>query len=413
MNSVPNDRQAHRFIGLVRVLGDLGNAAETVFARLYSGLSSRNKILVDTAHFQQYRERAERAQERARRQTIEIARLTGILGKLDEGVIMQGADGRIILMNETARRLIGATRHFWNSELGTMFQRVGDITPVESQMQLVGEPQRIIVNDRALDIKMAAINDQDGRHLGTVMLLHDAAHQSVADGLKDSFIGQMSHELRTPLASIRGASEVLLNLPEGQPPNRKFLEAISRNVATLDRMVVQLIDMSELSRGTLEVRRDPVALDELTFTVLKGYEPRILQSHLHTLSMVTNHRALQIQGDNRRLQWALGHLIDNAVNYTLPGGDIVIQLGKIRENHVLLEVEDSGVGIQAKDLPFIFDPFYRGEARAEDGTVLDPRGLGQGLYIAQSVVKAHGGTVSVASVPGQGSTFTVSLPLTA
>jgi signal transduction histidine kinase len=91
----------------------------------------------------------------------------------------------------------------------------------------------------------------------------------------------------------------------------------------------------------------------------------------------------------------------------------VIQLGKIRENHVLLEVEDSGVGIQAKDLPFIFDPFYRGEARAEDGTVLDPRGLGQGLYIAQSVVKAHGGTVSVASVPGQGSTFTVSLPLTA
>ncbi len=407
MNSVPDDRQAHHFVSLVRVLSDLGNAAESVFARLYSGLSSRNKMREEA----DYQERAERIQERARRQTIEIARLTGILGKLDEGVIMQGADGRIILMNETARRLIGSTRHFWNSDLGTLFERTENIPPVDSQMQLVGDPMRVMVNNKALDVKLAAINDQNGQHLGTVMLLHDAAHLSVADKLKDSFIGQMSHELRTPLASIKGASEVLLNLPEGQPPNRKFLEAISRNVATLDRMVVQLIDMSELSRGNLEVRRDSLALDELTFTVLKGYEPRILKSHLHTTSMITNHRALQIQGDNRRLQWALGHLIDNAVNYTLPGGDIVIQLGKIRDQQVLLEIEDTGVGIQPKDLPFIFDPFYRGEARAQNGTLLDPRGLGQGLYIAQSVVKAHGGSVSVASVPGKGSTFTVALPL--
>lgn len=411
MNSVPDDHQAHHFVGLVRVLNDLGNAAESVFARLYSGLSSRNKVREEADSFQQYQERAERIQERARRQTIEIARLTGILGKLDEGVIMQGADGRIILMNETARRLIGSTRHFWNSDLGTLFERTENIRPVDSQMQLVGEPMRVMVNDKALDVKLAAINDQKGEHLGTVMLMHDAAHQSVADKLKDSFIGQMSHELRTPLASIKGASEVLLNLPEGQPPNRKFLEAISRNVATLDRMVVQLIDISELSRGNMEVRSDALALDELTFTVLKGYEPRILKSHLHTTSMITNHRALQIQGDNRRLQWALGHLIDNAVNYTLPGGDIVIQMGKIRDQQVLLEIEDNGVGIQAKDLPFIFDPFYRGEARAQNGTLLDPRGLGQGLYIAQSVIKAHGGSVSVASVPGQGSTFTVALPL--
>ncbi|MBZ0308235.1 MAG: PAS domain-containing sensor histidine kinase [Anaerolineae bacterium] len=411
MNPVPDDHQAHHFVGLVRVLNDLGNAAESVFARLYSGLSSRNKVREEADSFQQYQERAERIQERARRQTIEIARLTGILGKLDEGVIMQGADGRIILMNETARRLIGSTRHFWNSDLGTLFERTENIRPVDSQMQLVGEPMRVMVNEKALDVKLAAINDQKGEHLGTVMLMHDAAHQSVADKLKDSFIGQMSHELRTPLASIKGASEVLLNLPEGQPPNRKFLEAISRNVATLDRMVVQLIDISELSRGNMEVRSDALALDELTFTVLKGYEPRILKSHLHTTSMITNHRALQIQGDNRRLQWALGHLIDNAVNYTLPGGDIVIQMGKIRDQQVLLEIEDNGVGIQAKDLPFIFDPFYRGEARAQNGTLLDPRGLGQGLYIAQSVVKAHGGSVSVASVPGQGSTFTVALPL--
>ncbi len=408
-----SDRQAQSFLGLSRILDDIGNAANSMFTRVYGGLSSRNRLLVDAEHFHDFKEQAARVQERARRQTLEIARLTGILGKLDEGVIMQGVDGRIILMNETARRLIGSARQFWNSELGTLFQRVGDLPPVESQMQGVGEPQRVVVNSRALDVKMAAINDPDGDPLGTVMLLHDTSRQSVADKLKDSFIGQMSHELRTPLTSIKGASEVLLNLPEGQPPNRKFLEAISRNVATLDRMVVELLDLSEMGGGNLEVRQDTVALDELAFTVLKGFEPRIMQARLQATSMITNHRALHVHADNRRLQWALGHLLDNAINYTLPGGDIVLQMGKIRENFVLLEVEDSGVGIQSKDLPFVFNRFYRGEALTQEGVRIDPRGLGQGLFIAQEVVQAHGGSLSVASLPGQGSTFTIALPLSA
>lgn len=407
-----NDRQARSFLNLARVLSDIGNAADSVFTRVYSGISSRNKVVVDADNLHSYKEQAERIQERARRQTVEIARLTGILGKLDEGVIMQGVDGRIILMNETARRLVGSTRNFWNSELGTLFQRVGNLPAMEGEMQLIGESQRVVVNNKALDIKLAAINGADGEPLGTVMLLHDTSH-SVADKLKDSFIGQMSHELRTPLASIKGASQVLLNLPEGQPPNRKFLETISRNVATLDRMVVELLDLSEMGEGNLEVRKDTIALDELTFTVLKGFEPRIMQAQLQATSMLTNHRALTVMGDNRRLQWALGQLIDNALNYTLPGGDIVLQMGKIRENHVLLEVEDTGVGIQPRDLPFVFDRFYRGEALTQEGIRIDPRGLGQGLYIAQEVVHAHGGNLSVASVQGQGTTFTIALPLTA
>lgn len=407
-----NDRQARSFLNLARVLSDIGNAADSVFTRVYSGISSRNKVVVDADNLHSYKEQAERIQERARRQTVEIARLTGILGKLDEGVIMQGVDGRIILMNETARRLVGSTRNFWNSELGTLFQRVGNLPAMEGEMQLVGESQRVVVNNKALDIKLAAINGADSEPLGTVMLLHDTSH-SVADKLKDSFIGQMSHELRTPLASIKGASQVLLNLPEGQPPNRKFLETISRNVATLDRMVVELLDLSEMGDGNLEVRKDSIALDELAFTVLKGFEPRIMQAQLQATSMLTNHRALTVMGDNRRLQWAVGQLIDNALNYTLPGGDIVLQMGKIRENHVLLEVEDTGVGIQPRDLPFVFDRFYRGEALTQEGIRIDPRGLGQGLYIAQEVVHAHGGNLSVASVQGQGTTFTIALPLTA
>lgn len=410
-----SDQEARQFYGLVRIFEDLGSAAESVFSRVYGGLTSRNTVRVDAETLQQHKDRVRELRERARRQTIEIARLTGVLGELDEGVIMQDPDGRIILMNEAAHNLIGSRKAFWQSDLGQIFRQADDLSPVERQMQMVGKTQRIPINNRILGARLAAINDKRGFPLGTVMLLRDAskdaAEDSIGDRLRHSFITHMSHELRTPLASIKGASEVLINLPEGRPPKRAFLEAISRNAAILDRMVVELLDISEIMEGNFQIRQDSVTMDDIMFTVLKGFEPRIAEANLHATSMITNPRALSVLGDNRRLQWAIGHLVDNAVNYTLPGGEIRIQLGKIRDNRILLEIEDTGVGIQSKDLPRIFERFYRGEARSSEGKVIDPRGLGQGLFIVDAVAQAHGGVVSVASVPGQGSTFTVALPI--
>jgi two-component system phosphate regulon sensor histidine kinase PhoR len=405
------DRHTREFYGLVRILEDLGRATEGVFSRLYGALTARDKVVVDAEALRRYQARAESIRDHARRQAIEIARLTGILGTIEEGVIMQAPDGRVILMNEAARQLLGSAQNLWRSELGQMFREAHHLPPIDNQMQMVGESRRVTVNNRVLGVRLAAINDKGGVHLGTVMLLRDVSQEMVSNRLKDSFIAQMSHELRTPLTAIKGASDVLLNTPEGMPPQRRFLEAITRNVATLDRMVVELLDISEISGGSFQVRQDHLDLDEVTFTVLKGFEPAIVDHHLHATSMVTNPRALHILGDNRRLQWALGHLVDNAIKYTLPGGNIYIQLGKVRNNRVMIEVSDTGVGIQPQDLPRIFERFYRGQPRTPEGRVLDPRGLGQGLFIAEAVIQAHGGYISVASVPGEGSTFTVELPL--
>ena len=125
-------------------------------------------------------------------------------GIIDEGVIMQAPDGRVILMNEAARQMIGSSKNLWQSELGQFFRDAHDIPPVERQMQMVGEPQRASVNDLVLGVRLAAINADDGTHLGTVMLLKDVTQASLEEHLKDSFIAQMSHEFRTPLTSIRG-----------------------------------------------------------------------------------------------------------------------------------------------------------------------------------------------------------------
>jgi signal transduction histidine kinase len=405
----PNDNRAREFQGLVRLLEDLGSATENVFSRLYNGLMQR-KVRMDADQFYRFREQAELNKVRLRQQTLEIARLTGILGKIDEGVVMQNPEGRIILMNEAARVLVGSPRQFWQSELGAMFRIANDMPLDGDGMQPLGKTTTVPVNDLLLGVKIAAIMHQ-GELLGTIMLINDSTEDSVASRIKDSFIGRISHEFRTPLTSIKGMSDVLLNIPEGTPPKRAFLETINRNVVLLDRMVVELLDVSELASGKIDVRMDPVNLDDLAFTVLKGYEGRIVQANLNAQGMVANQRALNIKGDDRRLRWAIGHLIDNAINYNVAGGQVLLQMGRVSQQRVLLEVEDTGVGIDQKDLPRIFERFYRGEPRSPEGKLLDPRGLGQGLFIAQKVVEAHGGYIGVHTEPGVGTRFTVGLPL--
>jgi two-component system sensor histidine kinase ResE len=242
-------------------------------------------------------------------------------------------------------------------------------------------------------------------------MLRDVTRDAISDRLKDQFVTHMSHELRTPLTAIKGMSEVLLAMPEDRPPNRKFLEAISRNAAILDRMIVELLDISEIGAGSFAVREQDVDLPALVIKVILGLRSRIEKAELQLSFAVTNARRLTLLGDDRRLQWAIGHLIDNAIKYTEPGGEILVQVGRIRDGYALVEVSDTGVGISPRDLPHIFERFYRGEARTPDGRVIDPRGLGQGLFVARAVAEAHGGYLSVATALGEGSTFTMALPL--
>ncbi|PJF43738.1 MAG: hypothetical protein CUN55_07535 [Phototrophicales bacterium] len=406
-----------QFRGFLRVVNELGTATDTLFQRIYGSLSRRRKTLVDTEALRRAQAHARALQRRSRQQSLELARLTAALATLEEGVIMQDPQGRIVLMNDSAKQMIGSIQAFWDGPLGEKF-RAHQAEPISSSahshMEFIGEPDKIIIGERTLGIRMARAFSNRGNVLGTLMIIKELSsqpQQSLPDRLKTSFITQMTHELRTPLTSIKGMSDVLLNMPEGRPPNRRFLEAIGRNVAILDRMIVELLDLSEIEANSFQIRQDDIRLDEQVFAVIQGMEPRLTKAKLTVNIMVVHPEKLQIRGDARRLQWALGHLIENAIQYTLPGGEIVVHLGRVRDGQLLLKVIDTGVGIRSEDLPHIFERFYRGEARTPDGKVIDPRGLGQGLYIARAVVEAHGGSISVASTLYEGSTFTIALPI--
>ncbi len=401
--------------GLLRVIDEFGLATERFFERMYRGLNRKWSRAGGPPESDQMAALRQANRELAARvrdaQTI-AARLQAVFASIDEGVIMQDTEGRIVLINTAAHQLLGSVKAFWASELGRMFEAARGKKPTSGEMEPIGPPIRVQVNDRILGAQLAAVATPEGASLGTLIVLRDVTHEALADRLKDQFVTQITHELRTPLTAIKGMSEVLLGQPTDRPPNRKFLEAIGRNAAILDRMIVELLDISEISEGSFAVRKGDLALDELAIDVIKGQEPRIKKGNLNVGVMVVNRAHMRISGDDRRLRWAIGHLLDNSINYTLPGGFVTLRIGNVQADRILLEIIDNGVGISDRDLPHIFERFYRGEAKTPNGKTIDPRGLGQGLFVARAVAEAHGGYLAATSTVGQGSKFTMALPLT-
>lgn len=396
--------------GVLSRINSLGTSAAEMFNRLYNGISRKQKQaeheLAAKTHEQNIRLR-----RALKYRNAEIERLQGILATIDQGVIMQDTQGRIVLVNNAARELLGSNKAFWESELGSLFNAYRDVTAVESELAPLGEPTRIQVNNRVIGAQVAAVADSEGSRLGTLFVLRDVTLDALSDRLKDQFVTAISHELRTPMAVIKGMSDVLLGQPAEMPANRRFLETLSRNVDILDRMIVELLDISEMSANAFNIRHDPLQIEELIWNVVNGSMPELKRANLDVAVMVRDLDQLQIVGDDQRLRWALGHLLQNAIRYNEPGEHIIITASLTDHTHVTIQVVDTGVGIAQKDLPHIFDRFYRGEPRTRAGKLLDPRGLGQGLFVARSVAEAHGGYLSVRSEAGHGSVFTMVLPL--
>jgi signal transduction histidine kinase len=393
--------------GVIRRVDHLGNATSQLFGRLYQGLrrGSDSKPAGDA------NSSANPSENSAKNRDVEIERLNAIIHALDEGIIVQDTEGRVLIENAAAKKLIGSRKDFWTSELGTLFNAFRDVVRLESELAPLGEPARIQINNMIIGAQVAAVADSTGKRIGTMMVLRDVTRDALADRLKDSFVTAISHELRTPMAVIKGMSDVIMGQPQDKPPNRKFLETLSRNVDILDRMIVELLDIGEMSATAFSVRRDPLNIEDLVWQVERGMKPEVKKAKLDVKIMVKDIDRIQLLGDDQRLRWALGHLLQNSIRYTEPKGHIIIIVGLSGESQVAIQVVDTGVGISKRDLPHIFERFYRGEPRTRSGKLLDPRGLGQGLFVARTVAEAHGGYLSVQSEVGQGSVFTMILPL--
>ncbi len=225
--------------------------------------------------------------------------------------------------------------------------------------------------------------------------------------LRDEFLAIAAHELRTPLTALIGNAQLLQRHAQRSAAfserDKRGMEVIIEQAERLNRMVLTLLDLSRVQMGQLHIERAPVDLAALARRSVEEVRPTLTR---HTIEYRGVDDPVIINGDALRLEQVLHNLVQNAIKYSPTGGPIYVQV-RYHNAMVSLAVTDQGIGIPAASLPNLFQRFYR--ATNVDGRYIS--GLGIGLYVVKEVIGHHGGRVEVASVEGQGSTFTVWLPV--
>lgn len=226
------------------------------------------------------------------------------------------------------------------------------------------------------------------------------------DRLKSAFVSIVSHELRTPMTSIKGLVENMLDGLTGPLTDRQefYLGRVRVNIDRLTRMINDLLDLSRIEGGGMQLRLTPLCLPELITEVFENMQFAAQEKSL-ALELRTQGSVPDIQGDRDKVSQMLTNLIHNAIKFTAPGGSIVVEVLQLPNGYLQICITDTGCGIPEKELTTIFDRFYRSKS-----TPLEAQGAGLGLAITKNLIELHGGSIWVKSVVGKGSQFYFTLP---
>ena len=228
------------------------------------------------------------------------------------------------------------------------------------------------------------------------------------DRLKSAFVGVVSHELRTPLTSIMSLSENLLGELAGplSEKQKHYASRIQFNADRLKRMLNELLNLSKIESGKMELRPMVLSLQDLLADLVEAFQP-LAQRKSIIMDLGSMERIPKVRADRDKLYEVLANLLENAIKFTPSGGTVHIGAQVLDDRHIKMKVSDTGCGISEEHLPRIFDKFYRVQQSSGHAS-----GSGLGLAIAKGLVELHGGTLAVESAPGKGSHFSFTLPYT-
>ena len=334
----------------------------------------------------------------------ERSRLAAILDQMTDGVLIADADGRILLANPAAEKLLGEGHNLPGRSVA-MALRHHQLVEAWRKCQQLGELQIETVELPASRqfIQVVAIPDRQSG--GSLLMVQDLTRIRRLETVRRDFISNVSHELRTPLASLKALTETLQEgALEDPPAARRFLGRIQTEVDALTQMATELLELSRIESGQVPLE-------------LKAVSPyKLIHSTVERMKMQAERAGLVIQidcapdlpsirADAPRLEQVLVNLIHNAVKFTRPGGEVTLTASPQQGGFICFLVHDNGVGIPTDDLSRIFERFYKID-RARSGG-----GTGLGLSISRHLVEAHGGKIWAESAEGRGSTFFFTIPL--
>ncbi len=292
--------------------------------------------------------------------------------------------------------------------LGTLADAVDELTagnpwaPLESSR--ITEVERLSAAFREMRDRLAQRTAESERLAAELLARADALAES--DRRKDEFLAMLAHELRNPLGAISTAAYILADTRPAEPPAARSVSVIQRQTQHLARLVDDLLDVSRITRGKVELRRVPLDLGDVIRQAVETTRP-LIEARRHHLELSLPEAHLPVLADPTRIEQVLANLVRNAVKFTEPGGRIEI-VAAARAGEAVVRVRDSGIGIPGELLPRVFDLFIQGQ----QGLDRSAGGLGIGLTLVRSLVEMHGGRIEANSGgTGSGSEFTIWLPL--
>jgi two-component system sensor histidine kinase VicK len=410
-------------VALSQLLGRVETVTETVDAlsqgerKSRTGLQPVDEVSQLGHAIDQYvdsvQEQEDRLRTMLRRQRRERNYFFSVLESIPEGIIVQDENSRLIVMNAQARELLNqhetsdtialedtpldALQHVVDEQLGQ------SIAP---GVYTLGNPLSVEYEGKVLSAQAAAVLSPTQKRLGTVIILRDMTDFVRQSKARDDLLEKLSADIQEPLAQF--ARE---NATHPDPLVDNFAREIAKHAASLQKMIVDMRELTRYSRMTARQRQRVIAVETLIWAVANDWR-QIAQAAGIAMDVEIRKTGLFVLGDESRLRYALGNIVDNALKYTPTGGRISLEVKDEVEGAVHLRVRDNGVGISDQDYAYLFTSFYRGTPVTQQGQVIRVPGMGLGLPEAQRIVTAHGGVMRVKTRLNVGTAVYFALPLT-
>ncbi len=345
-----------------------------------------------------------------------------LLGSIGDGVFAVDREGRIIEFNRAAVSLTGLRP---GQALGSPYRQVVDLVDERTGTLDVDPVLQVLEHGHTLryqrdltlvrrdgsrlpvTISAAPVLDDHGEVRGCVVVFHDASQEREVDRMKTEFISLASHQLRTPMTGVKGVLSLLLDEVLGalNTEQRDYLRRAYEANERLIALVNDLLNVSRLEQGRVQIQWEPIRLDEMLRRLVSDFQQRAAHYRQLLAFEMEGDASPEIQGDPVRLREVFANLVDNAIKYTREGGQVRVRVRPSVED-VFVDVMDTGVGIPPDKMASLFQKF----SRIQNPLSAREFGSGLGLYFARSVVELHHGAIEVSSEPEHGSTFTVRLP---
>ena len=332
-------------------------------------------------------------------------KLSTLFLHMTDGVVAFGPNGLVIQYNPASVQMLGRTL-----DATVTFQELFSDEASFEELLMLQRPQYLEAQKRAgsreLELFMTPFSAEQTPY-GALVVIHDVTEQRKIEQMRREFVANVSHELRTPLTNIRSYAETIME-SEGDMPlqlRSSFLGVIVSEADRMTRIVQDLLTLSKFDYGKMEMN---IARFPFAKAVQGVYEAVVLdaQNHGHQLTLTLPDQLPEVDGDRERIEQVIMNIVSNAIKYTPDGGQIGITAG-VEDKQVFVRISDNGIGIPQKDLPRLFERFYRvdkARSRASGGT-------GLGLSIAKEILNQHHGEIAIDSVYGEGTTVTITLPI--